>query len=91
MHAALPERGQDLEPVAPGKHQVEQDEVECLVVDDKEPFFARHGDADVVSFGRQTLAESLRNLRLVFDDQDAHDVRHAQGKGTIPAPTVSRT
>jgi hypothetical protein len=68
----LAKRSQDLEAVATRQHEIQEDEVERILVDEKEGFLARRSDEDVVALRREPTAQRHRHLRFVLDDQDAH-------------------
>src|SRR5262245_52399636 len=75
LKATLTDGRQDLEPIPVGKHEIQNDAIERLVVDEEEAFLARGGDADVVVLRFQAVAQSLRDLLLVLHDEYSHLAR----------------
>jgi hypothetical protein len=82
LEPALPQRGQDLNAVAPREHQIEEDHVEGFVVDEEESFLAVRRDADVIVLRLKPFAKGLGHLPVVLDNQDSH---------VCPAPVCDRT
>ena len=72
VDAALPQRAENLQPIASGQHEVEQNDVETLRCDTEERSFARVLDDRLVSFTLEPLAQSAGHFLFVFHDQDAH-------------------
>ena len=79
LQPALAQCRQDLDAIAMGKHEIEHDAIERLVVDEKEAFLARGREADVVMLGFEAFTQGLRHLLFVFDDQHAHRAQHYIG------------
>jgi hypothetical protein len=69
-----PETLQDLLAVQPRQHNVEQHELHGLVLRQPHPLLTVLGADAPVAVGRQTAFEHPYDARLVFDDQDAHDI-----------------
>ena len=67
--AALAQRAQNLEAVAAGQRQVQQDDVECLGVHPEERPFAGALDHHVVAFVLEPFAQGIGHLLFVLDDQ----------------------
>ena len=74
MALAPPHRPEYLEAVTTGEHQIEDDEVECFGVDAEEGVLAGRGHVDTVVLRFEPLPQGPRHLRLVFHDQDAHEI-----------------
>src|SRR5262249_56214538 len=64
LQAALAQGRQDLQPLSMGKHEIEDDAIERLVVGEEEAFLPRRGQPDVVMLGLQPFPERLRDLFL---------------------------
>ena len=79
LQSALAQCRQDLDAVAMGKHEIEHDAIEGLVVDEEEAFLARGREADVVMLGLEAFTQGLRHLLFVLDDQHAHRAQHYIG------------
>ena len=70
----LPECVQDFEPAPARQHQIENNEVEQLSVGAKEPVFAGMCHDHVVVLRLQGRRDNLRQLALVFDNENPHYV-----------------
>jgi hypothetical protein len=70
FETALSQGLQDLQPVPPWEHQVENDEIECVGVGAKKPVFAGGGDDHIVVLGFQRNSEHLGQFPFILDDQD---------------------
>jgi hypothetical protein len=60
-----------LPPVELGDHDVEQDQLGADIAGAVDGVGAVAGDDDVVPFLHEVIAEKLRDVLLVFDDEDA--------------------
>src|SRR5262249_51671101 len=70
----LPQAGEDLEAIAAGQHQVEDDAVEGLGEGEPIALVARGGGDDLVPLGPQAALQAAENFTFVLDDQHArHD------------------
>ena len=83
-----PQRRENLDAVASGKHQVEHDQVEGLGVHPKEAVLARCGDDDFVVFRIEAFLHGRRYLGFVFDHQDPHGELAAREYANITVPTL---
>src|SRR5437867_3371488 len=72
LNVPLPERLQNLESVPSGQHQIENKQVEHFCISAKKPIFTGWGHYDVVVFRLQGRRDDLRQLALVFDDENPH-------------------
>src|SRR5262249_37600283 len=69
LDSALAERGQNVYPVAPGQHEIEQHDVERLLVREIEAFLSSRRDAYFEVLGFETLAQCRRDLAFVLYDE----------------------
>ena len=69
---ASADRGQNLDPVAPGQHPVEDHQVEAAAERQPLALDAVGGWSDAVALGLETPREEVGDRRLVLDDQDLH-------------------
>src|SRR6185437_2565015 len=65
----LAEFFRDLEAVPAGQHDVEEDGVKMLLVEQREGALAVSGDGRFIAFGAQIEEESLGEMSFVFDDE----------------------
>ena len=77
-----PDRCEDLDPVAAGKHPVEDDEVGVGAQGQALPADAVRGDRDPVALRFEPPRQEVGDPRLVLDDQDLH------GDDATPTTTV---
>ena len=75
LDTALAQRLQDLQAVASGQRQVEQDDVERLGVDPEERPLAGPLDDDLELLALEPLAQGVGDLHFVFDDENSHQRR----------------
>src|SRR5262249_17994465 len=73
LNAELAQRCEDVDPVAPRQHEVEEYQVERTLAGKKESFLAGRGGRHVVVLGFETPSQGLCELLLVLDDQNAQD------------------
>jgi len=84
VESPLAQRGENLDAIASGQHEIEDHEVEGLVVHEKKPFLAGGGNADVVVLRLELVAQSLRDLSFIFDDQDTHSTPEYNEASPLP-------
>ena len=67
-----PDRGQHLDPVAPGQHPVEDHQVDAAAEASRSPSTPSAAVSTVVALGLEAALEEVGDRRLVLDDQDLH-------------------
>ena len=68
----LPKLRQDLKAIAVGQHDVEQNQVKGLRVDQEEAVFSGRGHRDDVALAFQAAAQRVRQLGFVFNKKHVH-------------------
>ena len=71
LHALLPQRARHVEAVAPGQHDVEDDDVERLGGRPLDGDVAVAGGFDAIALGDQAIAQRQLESGFVFDEQQA--------------------
>src|SRR5262245_59820884 len=83
LDSTLPQRSQNVDPVAAWQHEVEQHEVERLLVGEIEPFLSRRRDANLEVLGFQALAQRCRDFAFILYDQNPHTVPKGRSAGQV--------
>ena len=83
------EQSDNGQPVEPGQHAVEDDDVESLVGSDLEAFAAVPGKHRLMTARPKPRGDERRSLRIVLDDQGLH-ARFDSGTGAS-SPDLSLT
>ena len=72
LHALAAQRRQDLQAIAPGQTQIQEDEIERLGRHPEEGVLAGTFDDDVVAFAFEPFAQGVGHFQFVFDDEHSH-------------------
>src|SRR5262249_28512615 len=78
IDAALAQRGEDVNAVAPRQHEIEKHQVKRLRVGEEESFFAGRCDGDLEALGLEPFTQRLRNLALILDDENPHRAKYRE-------------
>jgi hypothetical protein len=72
LHLALPQRGDQRQPVEAGQHTIDHQHVERFAPRPFQANVSRLGHVHVEAGGRQAIAHIVGSLKIVFHDEDAH-------------------
>ena len=78
MNATLAQRGEDVDSVAARQHQIEQQKVEGALAREEEALFTGRRDRDFVVLRLKAIAQRIRDLLFVLDDENAHCVLRSE-------------
>jgi len=63
---------QNLYPIDPRHHDVQEDRVQRVLLDNLETFLPTAGDESLVAFILKGLSDEERNSRVIIDDENSH-------------------